>query len=587
MKSAQEIAEMHGLIQEGWSKRRIATRLGMSRNTLERYLRLGEAQKARPGTPSSKLERCVEWLEEQKEAWTGDSKNLRQRMEQERRISVSQRTMERAIKRLQKSNEPKSKKVRIEKAREIKNDPQAVRGLARSGWHIGPYRLSVSGELSLADSRIDVAVSQKELLLVFARKPNQLIGKEELALRLWPEERLSQNWLRTLRVTIHRLRQVFASGPLGGNVIRSIYGKGYVFNAPVEDMPPSVPIPAEADRAMNEERDLQTGRVFGELIMGNPFYAEVRDYWPSRDPYKLQKQESLLQQSVQHNPLFEQAHLELCYVQLLQCFWGMRSAHDVLPTLQQQLSNLHEFQLQPAGWLAIKAEVQSLLLWQPLITQRLYGTWLAATLPRGMPLFSWTRHLIFTGKPRTAIQLLETNVSENLCQGWLSLGMAYFATGNMNAALEAIQKQLKIEPSLVGTRLFLAFLLAKRGQADLATRLVLDTGLLERPFQGVQALAACTLAQSGLTQRAHELLDEAMGKINKDPFKAGAIGYWGLAALELRRTEDAIKLLKLSIQHRCYSAPVLYSTPFLKPYANTPAYRLFAEKMRKAFPILS
>jgi hypothetical protein len=38
----------------------------------------------------------------------------------------------------------------------------------------------------------------------------------------------------------------------------------------------------------------------------------------------------------------------------------MRSAHDVLPTLQQQLSNLHECQLQPAGWLAIKAEVQSL-----------------------------------------------------------------------------------------------------------------------------------------------------------------------------------------------------------------------------------
>lgn len=163
--------------------------------------------------------------------------------------------------------------------------------------------------------------------------------------------------------------------------------------------------------------------------------------------------------------------------------------------------------------------------------------------------------------------------------------MAYCAIGNFGAAEEAIERQLKIEPSMVGPRLFLALLLAKRGESEVSAKLVFDTGLLDRPFQGVQALAACCLAQGAYIQRAHQLLDVALETINASPSKAGAIGYWGLAALELERHREATQLLKLSVQHRCYSAPVLFGTPFLKAYANTHSYRLFTERMQKSFPI--
>jgi hypothetical protein len=61
------------------------------------------------------------------------------------------------------------------------------------------------------------------------------------------------------------------------------------------------------------------------------------------------------------------------------------------------------------------------------------------------------------------------------------------------------------------------------------------------------------------------------------------LAYWGLAALALDRPTDAIQLLKLSIHERCYSAPVLFNTPLLQPYRHTPAYRLFADKMRQSF----
>ena len=144
----------------------------------------------------------------------------------------------------------------------------------------------------------------------------------------------------------------------------------------------------------------------------------------------------------------------------------------------------------PPGWLGIKAEAQSLLLWQPRVTQRVYGTWLAETLPRGMPLFSWARHLIFTGQAQTALSLIQARLHTDLCQGWLVLAMAHLANGDFKGAESATQTQLNLDSTMVGTRLFMALLLARRGQAAQATNHVLKSGILDRPFQGVQALVA-------------------------------------------------------------------------------------------------
>ncbi|MEB3317361.1 MAG: winged helix-turn-helix domain-containing protein [Cyanobacteriota bacterium] len=589
MKSAKDIAQMHMLFQAGWSKRRIAARLGMSRNTLDRYLGLTDPRSPSTAHDGSKFDRCLLWLVERGEGGDNDSEILRRRLEKEETLKVSRRTMQRAIKYLREKKDLENEAFIQDKAKAPSNSPSVITASEMTGWRIGPYRLSPSGELTLADSRVQMAEAQKQLLLLFASRPNQMIRQEEIATQLCLQESDGMNRLRSIRLTVHRLRQVFAAGPLGGEVIRSVYGKGYVFNVSVEVMPQADLIRAgmTTDATRPEEGNRGLAQAFGESIIGNPFYSEAHDHWPNRDPYKLGRQETLLQQSVQYDPFFEQGYLELCYTQLLQCFWGMRAAQDVRSALQQQLAAIHHMQHQPAGWLGIKAEVQSLLLWQPTTTQRLYGTWLADTLPRGMPLLAWIRHLIFTGKPKTAVKLLKAHVSDDLCQGWLSLAMAYCAIGQFGAAEEAIQRQLRLEPSMVGTRLFLALVLANRGQSDLATKLIFETGLLDRPFQGVQALVAYTLAQGAHNRRAHQLLDEALGRIKENHSKAAAIAYWGLAALELQRHTEAIQLLKLSIQQRCYSAPVLFSTPFMKAYVNTSAYRLFAEGMRKWFPILA
>lgn len=534
-KSSADIARVIACQKAGWSKRRIASELAISRNTVTRIIdRHGETLHKAAGR-QRKVEAALEWLTTlDRDRQAEHSRKLCLQLKSERGLCVSQRTMDRARVLLQCRSQ----------------EPHHAHQDSEEGWQIGPYQLNPDGALSLAGIRVVMPSLQERLLVLFARNANQLLRREEIAAGLCNQNDGEQRAQHNVTLMVHRLRQELALGPLGEEVIQTIHGQGYIFVAPVqpkEPAPPSLHI-----------RELRQPI----LVKGNPFHCEAHDLWPQRDPYKLSRQEYLLKKSIDHDPWFEQGHLELCYLQLLQCFWGMRSSLDVRPALQRQLLTLEQFPSKPDGWLAIKAEIQSLLLWQPTTTQRLYGTWLADTLPGGLPRYSWARHLIFSGQPQTAVRLLSQQVREDLCQGWMNLAMAYCALGDLAAAEEAVRHQLQVDVGMVGTRLFLAVLNACQGKAEQANRLIGDTGLLDRPFQGVQALTAYALAPGERSASSHELLDQALALSKGAVAEVGAIGYWGLAALALGRQEEALHLLKLSVKHRCYSAPVLYCTPF-------------------------
>jgi DNA-binding winged helix-turn-helix (wHTH) protein/Flp pilus assembly protein TadD len=426
---------------------------------------------------------------------------------------------------------------------------------------------------------------QQELLLVFVRHPKQILTQKELISRLWPGKKAAKAQHPALNLAVHRLRQVFAQGPLGIEVIRSIYGKGYCFEATVELMYTPKPKPDGSPSAPLSASKQTLLKGYDRSMASRLFYFEAHEYWPNRDPYRLPRQQWLLQQSLECDPSFSQGRLELCYFYLLQCLWGVRTAASTLPDLQSCLDIGDQQASQAPGWEAIKAETMSLMLWQPQISQRLYGNWLGPSLPAGLPRFSFARHLIFTGRPRQALRLMADMLHQDLSQGWLVQSMAHCALGDIAAAEQAAQQQLRVNPGLVGSKLFLAMLGALRGEAELATRLVEEIGILERPFQGSLSMVCYALAQGRLAKRANQLLDEALALVSQDPDAAGALGYWGLAALELDRSYEAISLLKLSVRRRCYAAPVLMSTPFLEPHRRTPAAQLFRERMDQAFVI--
>ena len=97
METPEEVAVMRQLLERGWSRRRIATELGISRQTVSRYLALGEWQPYRTDHRAGQLDCHSEWLQQQFEQHHGNAEVLRQELLKQKGISVSQRTVERAV----------------------------------------------------------------------------------------------------------------------------------------------------------------------------------------------------------------------------------------------------------------------------------------------------------------------------------------------------------------------------------------------------------------------------------------------------------------------------------------------------------
>jgi transposase len=97
MQTPEEVLVMRQLLERGWSRRRIAAELGISRNTLDRYLRLGEWQPYSTANRPGQLDGHREWLQQQFEQHHGNAEVVRQELLKQKGIEVSLRTVERAV----------------------------------------------------------------------------------------------------------------------------------------------------------------------------------------------------------------------------------------------------------------------------------------------------------------------------------------------------------------------------------------------------------------------------------------------------------------------------------------------------------
>ena len=97
MHTPEEVLVMRQLLERGWSRRRIAAELGIARNTVDRYLRLGEWQPYRRANRPGQLDGHREWLQQQFEQHHGNAEVVRQELLKQKGIGVSLRTVERAV----------------------------------------------------------------------------------------------------------------------------------------------------------------------------------------------------------------------------------------------------------------------------------------------------------------------------------------------------------------------------------------------------------------------------------------------------------------------------------------------------------
>jgi predicted ATPase/DNA-binding winged helix-turn-helix (wHTH) protein len=101
-------------------------------------------------------------------------------------------------------------------------DPGTLR--ARS---FGPFRLSLAEQVLFeGDRRLPLKGRAFEILMALTERPGELISKNDLLAKVWPDVHVDE---AALRVHISALRKVLGPSPSGAQYIANVAGRGYKF----------------------------------------------------------------------------------------------------------------------------------------------------------------------------------------------------------------------------------------------------------------------------------------------------------------------------------------------------------------------
>lgn len=107
----------------------------------------------------------------------------------------------------------------------------------------GPFRLLPGQRLLLLDDKpVRLGGRALDILIALLERPGEVVGKDELTARVWPNLFVDE---ANLRVHVGALRKALGEGQAGARYISNIAGRGYSFVAPVTaSQSPSVASPA-------------------------------------------------------------------------------------------------------------------------------------------------------------------------------------------------------------------------------------------------------------------------------------------------------------------------------------------------------
>jgi DNA-binding winged helix-turn-helix (wHTH) protein len=110
--------------------------------------------------------------------------------------------------------------------------PTEPTGAAPTEVSFGPFRLLPAQFLLLEDDKpVPLGSRALELLIILLDRAGELVSKQELMARVWPNI-----FVEAVNLTVHisALRRVLRDGQDGNRFIINIPGRGYSFVAPVE-----------------------------------------------------------------------------------------------------------------------------------------------------------------------------------------------------------------------------------------------------------------------------------------------------------------------------------------------------------------
>jgi predicted ATPase/DNA-binding winged helix-turn-helix (wHTH) protein len=132
----------------------------------------------------------------------------------------------------------------------------------------GPFHLLPQRRLLLESDRpVPLGSRALDVLIALLDRPGEVIGRDELIVRVWPATHVDES---NLKFQVGALRRALGDGRAGKRFIANVPGRGYSFVAPitlVAEPKPSAPPPATATRSHNLPTQL-TRLVGREEIVG-------------------------------------------------------------------------------------------------------------------------------------------------------------------------------------------------------------------------------------------------------------------------------------------------------------------------------
>lgn len=109
--------------------------------------------------------------------------------------------------------------------------PEPVVVPARHIISFGPFHLLLPQRLLLNAGRsIYLGGRALDILLVLVERPGEVVGKQELIARVWPDTFVVEGNLKT---QVAGLRRALGDGRDGHRYLVTVHGRGYFFAAPV------------------------------------------------------------------------------------------------------------------------------------------------------------------------------------------------------------------------------------------------------------------------------------------------------------------------------------------------------------------
>jgi DNA-binding winged helix-turn-helix (wHTH) protein/predicted Zn-dependent protease len=133
-----------------------------------------------------------------------------------------------------------------------------------------------TGELRKAGLKVKLSSQPFQVLAILLERPGEIVTREELQKRLWPETFVDVD--HNLNTAINKIREVLGDSAENPRFVETLSRRGYRFIAPVEGAtvapPPS--LPAGGHRKVSWKYLLLAGAVLASLIVGSAFLLHKR-----------------------------------------------------------------------------------------------------------------------------------------------------------------------------------------------------------------------------------------------------------------------------------------------------------------------